>query len=130
MNGRLANLVLWAVVPLAAVTGLWMFLVGSGSVWPVAVLHGAVGLAIVALVPWKSVVVRRGLRRGQRPGRTLSLVLTATAVLALVTGVVHRFGGLLADWPVTTMQLHVGAGLVAAVLTLSHARDRRVRTRR
>jgi DMSO/TMAO reductase YedYZ molybdopterin-dependent catalytic subunit len=129
MSGRLANLVLLVVVPLAAASGFWMFLLGSRSVWPIAVLHGALGLAIVVLVPWKSLVVRRGLRRAPRPGRSTALVLTAAVVATVVTGLAHRVGALLSDSPVTTLQLHVGAGVVAAVLTLWHAHHRRVRAR-
>lgn len=130
MTGRLANLALLVVVPLAAASGLVMFLLGSGVVWPVAVLHGVVSLAVVVLVPWKSVVVRRGLRRLWRPGRATSLSLAAAVLLALVSGLAHVVGVLGADFAVTTMQLHVGAGIVAAVLTLAHAHRRRVRVRR
>jgi DMSO/TMAO reductase YedYZ molybdopterin-dependent catalytic subunit len=130
MSGRLTNLVLLVVVPLATASGFIMFVLGSGLVWPIAVLHGTVGLTLVVLVPWKSVVVRRGLRHARWPGGATSLVLTAAVVLALVTGVAHRGGVLLSDSPVTTLQMHVGAGVVAAVLTLWHAHRRRVRARR
>jgi DMSO/TMAO reductase YedYZ molybdopterin-dependent catalytic subunit len=130
MSGRLANLALLVVVPLAAASGFAMFLLGSGPVWPVAILHGVVALLVVVLVPWKSVVVRRGLRRTRRPGRATSLVLGVSVVLALVTGLAHVVGALFASSPLTTMQLHVGAGILAVVLTLAHARRRRVRGRR
>lgn len=130
MNGRLANLVLLVVVPLAAVSGFCMFVVGSGHAWPIAVLHGALGLAVVVLVPWKSIVVRRALRRARRPSWIVSLLLAAATVVALFTGVAHRAGVLLAHSPVTTLQLHVAAGVGAAVLTLWHAHHRRVRVRR
>jgi DMSO/TMAO reductase YedYZ molybdopterin-dependent catalytic subunit len=130
MNGRQANLALLIVVPLATASGFGMFVFSSGQVWPIAVLHGAVGLAVVVLVPWKSMVVRRALRRARRPGRATSLLLTVATVVALVTGLAHLGGALLADSPVTTLQLHVGAGSVAAILTLWHAHRRRVRARR
>jgi DMSO/TMAO reductase YedYZ molybdopterin-dependent catalytic subunit len=130
MKGRQANLFLLVIVPLAALSGAVMFLLGSGPVWPVAVLHGAVGLAVLVLTPWKSVVVRRGLRRTRRRGSGTSLALTGAVVLALGTGLAHVDGALLADSPVTTMQLHVGAGILALVLLLAHARRRRVRVRR
>ena len=130
MTGRWTNLALLLLVPLAAASGLVMFVVGSGPVWPVAVLHGVLGLTVVALVPWKSVVVRRGLRRAPRPGRTTSLALTLLVLAALGSGLAHVVGVIVADAPVTPMQLHVGAGLAAAVLTLVHARHRRVRARR
>ncbi|WP_406832081.1 molybdopterin-dependent oxidoreductase [Pedococcus sp. KACC 23699] len=133
MNGRLANLALLVVVPLTAVTGFLMFLLGSGPVWPVAILHGVVALLVVVLVPWKSTVVRRGLRRTQRqrrPGRATSVLLGVCVLLALVTGLAHVVGVLFRDSKVTTLQLHVGAGIVAVVLTVAHALQRRVRSRR
>ncbi len=133
MSGRLANLALLVVVPLAAATGFAMFVVGSGPVWPVAILHGVVALLVVVLVPWKSTVVRRGLRRAGRlgrPGRVSSLALGISVVLALVTGVAHVEGALFASSRLTTLQLHVGAGVLAVVLTVAHARQRRVRPRR
>ncbi|MEO6414033.1 MAG: hypothetical protein ABIO48_15705 [Pedococcus sp.] len=108
MKGRQANLALLVVVPLAAASGFVMFLVGSGPVWPVAVLHGAVSLVVLVLVPWKSVVVRRGIRRTQRRGWAKSLVLTAAVVPALLTGLAHLGGALLANSAVTTMQRHAG----------------------
>jgi DMSO/TMAO reductase YedYZ molybdopterin-dependent catalytic subunit len=129
VSGRLTNLALLVVVPLAAASGFTMFLLGSGAVWPVAIVHGVVALLVLVLVPWKSVVVRRGLRRPRRPGRGSALALVVTVVLALVTGLAHVEGALLAHAPVT-MQIHVGAGILAAVLTLVHARRRRVRARR
>lgn len=130
MTGRLANLVLLVVTPLAAASGFVMFLLGSGPVWPVAILHGVVALLVLVLVPWKSVVVRRGLRRRPRRGRATALALGVSVVLALGTGVAHVDGVLLATSRVTTMQLHVGAGVLAVVLTLVHAAQRRVRPRR
>jgi DMSO/TMAO reductase YedYZ molybdopterin-dependent catalytic subunit len=107
-----------------------MFLLGSGPVLPVALLHGLLGLAVVVLVPWKSVVVRRGLKRNRGPRRVSSLVLLVMVVLALVTGVAHLGGLLVAGTPLTSLQVHVGAGVVALVLTLVHARHRPVRGRR
>ncbi len=130
MSGRWSNLALLVVMPLAAVSGFGMFLVGSGPVWLVAMLHAVIGLTVVVLIPWKSVVARRGLRRGPRRGRRTSTVLAAAVLVSLLTGVVHLLGVLFSDLPLTTLQLHVGAGVLAAVLTIAHARDRRVRVRR
>ena len=130
MTGRLANVALLVVVPLATASGLAMFLLGSGPVLAVAVLHGLVGLAVVVLVPWKSVVVRRGLRRARGPRLATSLALAAVVVLAVVTGVAHLGGVLVAGSALTSLQLHVGAGLAAVALTFVHARHRPVRGRR
>ncbi len=130
MTGRQANLALLVVVPVAAASGFVMFLLGSGPVWPVAILHGAVSLVVLVLVPWKSAVVRRGVRKTRRRGWATSLVLAGAVGLALLTGLAHVGGAVLADSPVTTMQLHVAAGILAVVLVLAHARRRRVRARR
>ena len=130
MTGRLANVALLVVVPLATASGLGMFLLGSGPVLAVAVLHGLVGLAVVVLVPWKSIVVRRGLRRARGARLATSLALAAVVVLALVTGVAHLSGLLVGGSALASLQLHVGAGIAAAVLTLVHARLRRVHARR
>jgi DMSO/TMAO reductase YedYZ molybdopterin-dependent catalytic subunit len=107
-----------------------MFVLGSGPVWPVAIIHGVVALLVVVLVPWKLVVVRRGLRRSGRRGRGTSIVLGFGVLLALITGVAHVAGVLFASSPLTTMQVHVGAGVLAGVLTVAHARQRLVRPRR
>ncbi|SDP03585.1 Oxidoreductase molybdopterin binding domain-containing protein [Pedococcus dokdonensis] len=136
MRGRQANLLLLVVVPLSAATGFLMFVLGSGPVWPVAILHGVVALLVVVLVPWKSMVVRRALHRSMGPrherraGVCTSALLGFTVVLALLTGVVHVVGLLFDEAPLTTMQLHVGGGVLAVVLTVAHARQRRVRPRR
>ncbi|TQJ10743.1 molybdopterin-dependent oxidoreductase [Lapillicoccus jejuensis] len=127
--GRWSNLALAWLVPLAVLTGFVTFAVGDAGALPAAVLHGATALAVLALVPWKSAVVRRGLRRA-RPGRSTSLVLTALTLLALATGVLHVLGVLGDGLPVTVMQAHVGAGLVAVAFVVAHAHDRRVRARR
>ena len=129
MRGRWANLALVVLVPAAALSGVGLFLVGSGPVWLVAVLHAGLGLGPLALVPWKKPVVQRGLRR-MRPGRTTSLVLTWVLLAAVLSGLLHLVG-LTGQWlAVTTMQLHVTAGVLAAVITVVHAVQRPVRVRR
>jgi hypothetical protein len=129
MNGRWANLSLAVLVPLATLSGLGLFLVSEGPVLLVAVLHGTLGLGLLALVPWKGAVIRRGLRR-RRPGRDVSILLMWVVLLAVVSGLAHVVALTAADLPVTTMQLHVGAGVVATLLTLVHAVQRRIRVQR
>jgi Oxidoreductase molybdopterin binding domain len=129
MNGRWANLSLAVLVPLATLSGLGLFLVSEGPVLLVAVLHGTLGLGLLALVPWKGAVIRRGLRR-RRPGRDVSILLMWVVLLAVLSGLAHVVALTAADLPVTTMQLHVGAGVVATLLTLVHAVQRRIRVQR
>ncbi len=131
MTGRWANLALAVLVPTAAVSGFLMFLFGSGApVWPVAVFHGAAALAILVLVPWKRPIVQRGLAKVARPGRATSVALVWVVLVALFSGLAHVVGLSLQGSAVTTMQLHVTAGIVATVLTVVHARQRPVRVRR
>jgi hypothetical protein len=129
MTGRWANLALAVLVPSALLSGVALFLVGSGPVWLVAVLHGGLGLGFLALVPWKRVVMRRGLAR-QRPGRDVSVTLTWVLLATVLSGLAHLVGLTAAALPVTMMQLHVTAGVVATVLTVAHAVQRPVRMRR
>ena len=129
MKGRWANLALVVLVPAAALSGVGLFLVGSGPVWLVAVLHAGLGLGPLALVPWKRPVVQRGLRR-LRPGRTESLILLWVLLAAILSGLFHLVGLTAHTLPVTTMQVHVAAGALAAVLTVVHAVLRPVRVRR
>ncbi len=128
MAGRRTNLALLALLPLAVVTGAITFLVGSGPVALVVIAHGVVGLMLAVLIPWKSVIVRRGLRR-RRPGRITSLVLAVTVVVALLTGLAHSTGLLIQAFGSTALQVHVGAALVALIPAALHVRRRRIRPR-
>jgi DMSO/TMAO reductase YedYZ molybdopterin-dependent catalytic subunit len=51
-------------------------------------------------------------------------------LLAVLSGLAHVVALTAADLPVTTMQLHVGAGVVATLLTLVHAVQRPIRVQR
>ena len=128
MAGRRTNLALLLLVPAAAVTGLLTFVVGSGPVTPVVVTHGLVGLAVLVLAPWKSAIMRRGLRR-RRPGRDLSVLLTALVLVALGSGLSHSTGLWRGTAVLSAMQVHVAAGLGAVALTAAHVRRRRTRPR-
>lgn len=132
MAGRRTNLALRVLLPAAALTGGLTFLVGSGPVRLVVITHALVGLAIVVLAPWKTTIARRGLRRRRRD-RWLSLVLAASVVVALVAGLAHSTGLLVVTGvgglPLSAMQVHVAAGLLAVAAGLAHARRRRTRAR-
>jgi len=129
LAGRRTNLALLVLLPLAGLTGLGCFLVGSGVVGPVVAAHGMVGLGLLALSPWKSAVARRGLRR-TRPGRADSLALAVLVVVALATGLLHSMGLLVRVRDVPVLTVHVGAGLAALLPAVAHVRRRRVRPRR
>ncbi|HEX2025654.1 MAG TPA: hypothetical protein VHH92_04595, partial [Actinomycetota bacterium] len=129
MAGRRTNLALLVLLAAALVTGLLAYGIGGGWVGVVVVVHGAVGVGIVLLAPWKSVIARRGLRR--RPsGGSASLVLTLLVAFTVVFGVLHATGLAVDIGPVTAMQLHVGAALTSVPFAVWHVVARRVRPRR
>ncbi|MGH9277450.1 MAG: molybdopterin-dependent oxidoreductase [Acidimicrobiales bacterium] len=129
MAGRRTNLVLLVLIALALISGVLMWAVGSGwGRWP-TVVHGAVGVAIVVMAPWKTTVTRRGIRRRGVSAAVPALALAFLVATSLLTGVLHRAGARDVG-PVLVMQLHVGAALLALPLALGHVLSRPVRPRR
>lgn len=133
--GRRTNLGLLTLVVLAGGTGVLAYGVGTpGAARIVVALHGAAGLGLLVLVPWKAVVVRRARRRPaalRRPsGSVLLAVLTA---LTLLLGVLHAAGAT-GPWPgpagVTALQLHVAAAVCTAVALVLHVAAHRPAVRR
>lgn len=114
---------LWASL-LALITGVAAFLVGTPPGRWIVVAHGAVALAIVVLAPWKTVIVRRGWPK-ERRGRLSSIWLTVATLGALGSGVL-LVSGVRSVGTFTTMQVHVGFGLLAVALTLLHSSHRPV----
>src|ERR687891_1765514 len=91
LSPRLSNLALLSGLLLAFATGAGAVATGSpGGRW-VVVAHGAAGMAVFVLIPWKGHVIRRGLRRARRT-RWASLLLAAVAIITLVTGVGYSTG--------------------------------------
>ncbi len=125
--GRRTNLALLVVLAAAFVTGWLAF--GAGrpiSATLATTAHGLLGLAVVALVPWKTVVVRRA------PAlRIASLLLVAVIVICLIAGFVEVFAGYGIRAGLSPIQVHVGAAAVAVGLLGWHVlRHRRQRPRR
>ena len=84
-SARITNQIL--LVALVLVFGTGVATVAAGSLdgrWA-AVIHGVAGMAILLLIPWKSRVVRGGLRRARRT-RWASLLLAALIVITLIAG--------------------------------------------
>lgn len=89
------------------------------ATWSVAA-HGLLGLGVVGLSPWKSVIVRRA--------RTIPAVGWALIVLTLVclaAGFVQFFAGYGVAGGLSPIQVHVGAALVAVPLFAWHVLRRR-----
>lgn len=123
MAGSGTNQGLAVALALAVVTGLVMYALGTGwNLWATA-LHGAAGIVVLALSPWKSAIVRRGLQRRHLRRASVSLLLLAAVALTLVTGYLHRAGGRDLG-PLLVMQVHVGAAVVSLVSLLWHMRAR------
>ena len=127
--GRITNQVLLLALLVVFGTGVATVAAGSpGGRWA-AIIHGVAGMAILLLIPWKSRVIRGGLRRG-RATRWASLLLAALVVitfaagLGYATGLVRSIAGLPGLW------VHIAVALVLVPLVLWHIVARRIRPRR
>ncbi|MCI0633830.1 MAG: molybdopterin-dependent oxidoreductase [Actinobacteria bacterium] len=128
--GRGTNLAILALLSGALVTGTLATAIGGGwSRWAV-IAHGVIGLTLVAIAPWKSVISRRGIRR-RGPRAAPSLVLAFLIVFALAAGIAHAAGvGEVWFLPVRALWLHVAAALCAIPLAIWHVTARRTFPRR
>jgi DMSO/TMAO reductase YedYZ molybdopterin-dependent catalytic subunit len=124
--GRRTNLALLVVLVLAIGTGALAFAFGTGWAWWAVAAHGAAGLALVLLSPWKAAISARGLRR-ERSGAIASVALAVFGIVAVASGVAHAAG----VWTGTlAMQVHVGSALLSIPLIVWHVVARPVRPRR
>ncbi len=128
-SGRRTNLALLLLLGGALLTGLTAQALGTPSLAWVAVVHGVIGLAILIVAPWKSLVVRKGLARRNR-GRFFSLLFALLTATVLVTGVLHSVG-----WPagigsLTVLWVHVATALVLVPLAIWHVLARKTLPRR
>jgi DMSO/TMAO reductase YedYZ molybdopterin-dependent catalytic subunit len=127
--GRITNQTLLVALVLVFGTGVATVAIGSASGRWAAVAHGIAGLVILLLIPWKSRVIRGGLRRGRRT-RWVSLLLAALVVitfgagLGYATGLVRSIAGRPGLW------VHIAVALAAVPLILWHILARRIRPRR
>jgi DMSO/TMAO reductase YedYZ molybdopterin-dependent catalytic subunit len=128
-SGRASNLTLLLALLLTFATGAGAVAAGTPRGRWVVIAHGVAAMLVVLLIPWKSRVIRAGLRRS-RLSRWASLLLAALAVAALLaglgysTGLVRSVGGIRGMW------LHVAAALALVPLLLWHLLARPVRPRR
>ena len=127
-RARRANLGLLLVVPLAVISGLIVQLVGGDLALDPRLVHGVLGFAVIALTPWKSIVVRRGLAK--RTGHGVSIALLTVVLASLATGLAHTFGWFNSVGPVGLMQLHVLSGVALIPLLWLHYRRHPVPVRR
>ena len=120
--GRRTNVALLVLLVLAFGSGLLAFGTGTTSTGRLVTLaHGAVGLALLLLVPWKSVIVRRSRTLHNAPWRGVAgAALGVLVAVSLLAGVVHAVGGFQTYAGVTPMQVHVGAAVLAVPFAVQH----------
>jgi DMSO/TMAO reductase YedYZ molybdopterin-dependent catalytic subunit len=124
--GRRTNLAVLGLLVVALVTGLLAY--GTGTPTPATVVvavHGATGLGLLLLVPWKAVIVRRSWPRAAST-RSLATGLGIFVAISVLTGVLHAIGVA----PLAMLTIHVAAAICVAPLLLFHAWGRRQRPRR
>ena len=129
--GRRTNVGLLALLLLAGGTGVLAFAVGSPvPARLVVAAHGAAGLGLLLLVPWKAVVVRRAWQRRLTGSGGVSLGVAT--LLTLLTGVLHAVG-VTGPWSwsagIPVLHVHVAAGVGTGALVVVHAWGRRQRPR-
>jgi DMSO/TMAO reductase YedYZ molybdopterin-dependent catalytic subunit len=119
--GRRTNVALLVVLVAAGASGALAFAAGTPIPARIATLaHGVFGLALVLLVPWKTVIVRRA-----SVIRATSLILLALIAICIASGLVEVFLGYGVWWRLSPMQIHVGSALLAAPLLVAHMRRHR-----
>lgn len=128
MAGRRTNLALLALLTIAVVTGVSSWVVGPGIVRWTVIAHGVVGLAIVALAPWKSAIVRRGLRR-HRPGSATAIAFAVLIVSSVAAALVHVTGLVRSVGTFSPLGIHVATAVAAIAVGVVHVVQRPVRPR-
>ena len=125
--GRRTNVALLVVLIGATASGVLVFAAGTPIPAMLAtVIHGLFGLAVVLLLPWKTVIIRRA------PAlQAASLVLIVLIAVCITSGLVEVFVGYGVVWRLSPIQVHVGSAALAAPLFAWHVlRHRRQRLRR
>jgi hypothetical protein len=124
--GRRTNLALLGLLLLAFVTGVLAYGVGTPTAATVVVaIHGAAGLGLLLLVPWKTVIIRRSWPRAATT-RSLATWLGVLVAITVLSGVLHAIGVA----PLSMLLFHVAVAICVLPLLLIHAWGRRQRPRR
>lgn len=127
--GRQTNQALFVALLLAFGTGVATVAIGSPDGAWVAIGHGICGMSVVLLIPWKSRVVRGGLRRA-RMSRWLSLLLAALTLLSLAAGLGYASGLARSIAGKPGLWVHIAVALALLPLVVWHVGARRSRPRR
>jgi DMSO/TMAO reductase YedYZ molybdopterin-dependent catalytic subunit len=126
--GRQTNQALLVMLLLAFGTGVATVAIGSPDGAWVAIGHGICGMAVVLLIPWKSRVIRGGLRRA-RLSRWLSLLMAVLALATLIAGLGYATGLVRSIAGRPGMWVHIAVALTLVPLVVWHVWARRIRPR-
>ena len=127
-RGARTNLGLLVLLAIAFLTGWLAFAFATApSRWSL-IIHATSGFAIIALLPWKSMIARRGMRRAQ-PARWASIMFGLLVVVSLAAGLLQSTGIALSIGPLSAMDFHVGGAIAAVPFAIWHVAARRVRLR-
>jgi len=124
--GSQTNVALLGLLAIAFLTGWLAFAFGTAPARLSLIVHATGGVAILLLLPWKSMIARRGLAR-PRGGRWASIGLGVLVLLSIAAGLGHSTGLVLSWGPFSSMEVHVGAALAAIPLAVWHVVARRVK---
>src|SRR3989441_9590906 len=127
-RGARTNVALMALLAVAFLTGWLAFASATAPARWSLLVHAVGGFAILVLLPWKSMIVRRGVDR-PRPGRWASVLFGILVSISLLAGLLHSSGVLVYWGPLTAMDFHVGAAIAAVPLAVWHVVARRIRLR-
>lgn len=126
--GARTNVALLGLLAAAFVTGWVAFAFATDPARWSLVVHATSGVAILLLLPWKSMIAGRGMHH-PRPGRWASILLSTLVLLSLLAGLAHSTGVLMWIGPLTPMEIHVGTAIAAVPFVIWHVAARRVRMR-
>jgi hypothetical protein len=127
---RLVNLGLAALLISAIVSGLASETAGTPAGRWLIIVHGISGLGLLLLSRRKTHIATRSLNRPRRrEGWRSSLVLAALVVITVITGLIESTGVTYWLGPLSVMQVHIGAAVLAIPLAIQHFRRRPVRLR-
>ena len=129
LPGRITNLTLLLALLLVFATGLGAVATGSAHGRWVVIAHGIAAMMVILLIPWKSRVIRRGLRRARR-SRWVSLLLAMLAIVTLLAGLGYWTGLVVFVGGTRVMWLHIAAALALAPPAIWHFLARPARPRR
>ncbi|TME05843.1 MAG: hypothetical protein E6I71_02985 [Chloroflexi bacterium] len=124
--GARTNLGLLLLLLGAFLTGWLAFAYATAPARWSLVVHATSGIAILLLLPWKSMIARRGMSRN-RPHRWASILLGLLVITSLLAGLAHSTGLLVYAGPFSAMEVHVGAALAAVPFVVWRVADWRLR---